>query len=285
MKEDKNYARKNKFSPFPLIMIMFLSLSILGLFFLLNYNLNNLIENIKRSSSIIVYLKDDISQVDIYNLENRIKDINFVEKVIYYSSEEVLENFKKELAAIPDMIKNLPTNPLPSILKIYLNENDERKFEYVSNKIKRLNFVNEVDYGKYTIEKANKFFYYLKIFMFVISLILIIYTLLVVSNSIKLLLYSKSEEIKILKLLGAGNFFIKKAFYVRSILFGFLASLFSLLFLFILNYFLFNKLRIFKILNINFTYVNLNWIINFLVIGSLLGFIGCYLSLLTSSDI
>lgn len=262
-----------------IIIIMFLSLSILGLFSLFNFNLNIVIEKIKSSASIIVYLKEGIPQKNLINLQNEIKNIKFVDKVIYYSSENVLENFEKEFSDLPDIIKNLPENPLPSIFKIYLKENDEKKFEYVSKKIKKSNIVDDVDYGEYTIKKANNFFYHIKIFMYIITVILIFYILIVLTNAFTLFYFSKSDEIKILKLLGASSYFIKKPFYIKSVIYGLISSLLSLILLYCINYFLIDKFGLLNFLNINFVYINFRWILNFIVTAIILGFTGSYIAL------
>ena len=147
--------------------------------------------------------------------------------------------------------------------------------------IRRLNGVDDVLSQKDTIKKINKI---LEIFLsisFIIGFFILCISIVLVSNTITLIIYSRRHTIEILQLLGATNSFIKFPFYIEGIVQGFLGSILSVSFLFFLNSF-----QIYFMESITSSHLAVPLIIVPLnvILGIILGFIGSYRALFNQLD-
>ncbi|MFN3403168.1 MAG: cell division protein FtsX [Cytophagaceae bacterium] len=215
---------------FTVILSITLSLFVIGLFALLYFHAQRLSVLIKENVEINVYLDKNLSETSLDSLIKNIGTRPFVAKpdnipqISYVSLEQATEAFIKETGE--DFSVILSENPLRPSLSVKINSDYFRaaKMKNISEQLKSLDGVFEVDYPVNLIEAINKNIRLISIVMGSFSLILIFVTILLINNTIKLALYSQRFLIRSMQLVGARRSFIQKPFLLRAAFQGFIAG-------------------------------------------------------------
>ena len=214
-----------------------ISLVILSVAIFSYHNFIGLTKNIKSEFAIEAFFDEDIDIEEATNLYNKILLIDGVEQGEFVDKDKALKIFKKYFDEnIEEMIGE---NPLPMsgnyIVSIDYRNNDQIN-EIVTN-IKRLNGVEDVSFQKETIKKINNIVEVILSISFILGIFILSISIVLVSNTITLIVYSRRRTIEILQLLGATHSFIKFPFFIEGIFQGFFGSILSIIFLLILNSF------------------------------------------------
>ncbi len=217
------------FSPSSITVIISLSLVLfmLGITSLLLYNVQKITIYIKENIGFQIYLKDSIPDAELNNIQKELSQMPFTKKINYISKSEAAEQLKRDLGE--DFISFLGYNPLSSYIDIKLHA------EYANNdslqKIERIisdnSFVKELTYQKNLIDKINKNTRIIALYLIVFGVLLLIISITLINNTIRLSIYSQRFLIRTMYLVGATKFFIGKPFIKKSILYGIIASLIS----------------------------------------------------------
>ncbi len=217
------------FSPSSITVIISLSLVLfmLGITSLLLYNAQKITIYIKENIGFQIYLKDSIPDAELHNIQKELSQMPFTKKINYISKSEAAEQLKRDLGE--DFISFLGYNPLSSYIDIKLHA------EYANNdslqKIERIisdnSFVKELTYQKNLIDKINKNTRIIALYLIVFGVLLLIISITLINNTIRLSIYSQRFLIRTMYLVGATKFFIGKPFIKKSILYGIIASLIS----------------------------------------------------------
>ncbi len=187
------------------------------------------IDAIKEKVDINLYLKEDASEDEILALKARISNFKQVKSVDYISKTEALENFRKKHASNPEVIealKELGKNPLSPILVIKPKNSDNLDELIVEiNKIEddiieSRNFTNY----KLILNKINNITKKVNEAGAVISFIFIFISVLVVYNAIKVAIYTHRQEIMIMRLVGASNWFILTPYLFSGVFYAFIGT-------------------------------------------------------------
>jgi cell division transport system permease protein len=199
---------------------------ILGLFFSVSVNVNLFTEMMKQDyDQVEIYLLDKATDKQVAALEKDIKKIEGVESVTFRSKDEALEIMKKRWGDSGHLLDSLGNNPLPNSLLVRVStlESANAVNEYANSKTKA--GVESTTYYKETVEKLERITKYLQIGIMIIMIFLVVVSIVVVSNTIRLTVFARSREISIMKYIGATNWFIRGPFLVEGILIGLLSSL------------------------------------------------------------
>ncbi|NIM19308.1 MAG: hypothetical protein GTO51_02905 [Candidatus Latescibacteria bacterium] len=216
------------------IIIMSLTLLILAVFLLVTDNMLMFMSQAREEMRIYVYLEDSLDRSVIEDYHRRILSMLEVEQVVFISKEEALLEFREELGEESDLLDALDTNPLPASFRIALKSayKDKNKIELFASKVGGLEGVEEVRYGKDFLEKFStimKGFLYVDAF---IGIVVILSTIFIISNAVRLSVVSRKRSIEILKLVGATNRFITTPFIFEGALQGGIASFIAMAMLF-----------------------------------------------------
>lgn len=201
-------------------------LFILGLFFVIVVNLNLFTEVVKQDyDQVEVYLKDEVSMERAEDLMAQIQKYEGVSSVAYRSEDDALEILKQRWGESGYLLDSLGENPLPASILISVDsiESAGSVSEYAGS----LDGIEDVQYFRETVEKLTKVTNFLQVGALVIMVFLIIVSVVVVSNTIKLTVFARSKEIKIMKYVGATNWFIRGPFMAEGIIIGILAAIVS----------------------------------------------------------
>lgn len=276
--------KQNMFTHIVSIGTITFALLTLGIFIITVINLNRIFDDWGKRMQVIVYLDKDANPEEIKKVSERIASLPQTEKTAYVSKEKALTTLKKSLQYQSGILENLDENPLPASLEIQLKEeykNPQSVKAFVAE-IKGVDKVSDVEYGQEWLEKFSAFINMVKLVGTSIGCFLLLATVFIISNTIKLTIYSRREEIEIMKLVGATNFFIQIPFFLEGLIQGFSASLLSLGILYLGYKILISKIIIDYSLYLGFldlTFLPQNLIIALLSLGILLGIFGCAFSM------
>ncbi|QEK13573.1 ABC transporter permease [Crassaminicella thermophila] len=203
-------------------------LIILGIVFMIVLNISNVADMAKEQfDSIQLYLNDELKNDQINTMGQLIKKVDGVEKVYFLSKEEALENMKEKWGENGYLLEGLEKNPLPNSYVIKLK--DIAYADDVISHIKGLSGIEEIKYYNNIIEKLLKITNFIHIAGITIIGILILISMFVVGNTIKLTVIARKREINIMKYVGATNWFIRWPFLVEGMVLGLFGSIIALL--------------------------------------------------------
>lgn len=200
-----------------------ISLLVLAVIVLMAINLEFMAGSVESQVEVRVFLAGSVQEADRNALLAQARAIPGVGQVTYVSKEQGLENFKKQLGDQKDVLAGLDEmNPLPDTLEIKLSMPE--KVQDVVVAIKPLKGVEKISYGQGTVEKLLAFTRALRIGGAGLVVLLVIATVLTISNTIRLAVFAKRREIAIMKLVGATDWFIRRPFVVEGIVLGTLGA-------------------------------------------------------------
>lgn len=199
---------------------------ILGLFFVITVNINLFTEMVKSDyEQVEIFLLDETTPEEAQVLMDQIEEQKDVEKVEYRTREDALKIMKSRWGESSYLLDSLGDNPLPNSILITVNslEGAGDVTEFATG----LSGVEDVKYYQETVEKLTKVTNFLQIAALIIMAFLIVVSIVVVSNTIKLTVLARAREISIMKYIGATNWFIRGPFLIEGIIIGIFASLVS----------------------------------------------------------
>lgn len=199
-----------------------LALLIISLFMLIYINMEGTIDQWSTKVAVTVYFDREPSPPELASLKNRITTLPGTESVQYVSREEALKRFRARLKGQESLLDGVTADILPSSLEISLKKefrSSDNVNLYVS-RLRHLQGVGEVQYGEEWVKKFLSFFQFIRVLGLMIALFLVLAVLFIVSNTIKLTVLARQDEIEILTLVGATPFFIKAPFLIEGMLQG-----------------------------------------------------------------
>ena len=201
-------------------------LLILGLFFVITVNINMFSEAVKQDfEQIEIFLLDETTQEQTIQMMAQIEDYYGVAEVAYRTEEEALEIMKERWGESGYLLDSLGENPLPSSILITVDtlEQAGAVAEYAAG----FEGVEDVRFYQETVEKLTEVTDFIQLAALVIMAFLVVVSVVVVSNTVKLTVFARAKEIEIMKYIGATNWFIRGPFLAEGILIGLLASIVS----------------------------------------------------------
>lgn len=215
---------RNKGMSFASVLAITAMMLILGLFFVISVNINLFSEMIQKDYDYVeVYLKDDIDAKQADKIKSKLENISGVKNVEYRSKKEALKIMKQRWGESGYLLDSLGDNPLPDSLVI--NSEDNETANNINNMAKEIDGVEDVKYYKETVDKLTKASNFLQYSAIVIMIFLIVVSVIVVSNTIKLTVLNRSKEISIMKYVGATNWFVRGPFLIEGIFLGIISSM------------------------------------------------------------
>jgi cell division transport system permease protein len=243
-----NFTR-NGFVSLAAILIMVVTLFFIGSVLLMITGLNVSLQGVKDKVDINVYFATTAEESDILTLKKTIEVLPEVKRVGYTSSDQALADFKQKhdtdqltLQALGE----LGANPLGAVLNI--KANDPSQYEIIANFLKGDNvlsknkkvIIDKVNYydNKAAIDKLTKIIRAAERLGLAAALILVLISLIIAFNTIRLAIYVAREEISVMRLVGANNKYIRGPFVVAGIFYGLTAGLITIVLFYPLTYWL-----------------------------------------------
>ncbi len=193
----------------------------------LSSNVNHFTQNIEKELSIVVYLKQDVDENRKNEIEKEIKHMASFDSLEFKSKDDWKKEMEQSLTGLEDVIKEMDSNPLyDSILVKVKNSSD---LNATTNAISELEGVESANYGKDSVDQLLIIFKVIEKAMLVIVVALILVTAFLISNTIKLTIYSRRNEIEIMRLVGTSNTAIKLPFEFEGLFLGLIGSIIPVL--------------------------------------------------------
>lgn len=196
------------------------SLAIFVLFMIIFMNLNGVLGNLGERTHVVAYLKDSAPKAA--EIKKKFVGITGVKSVEYISREAALSELKSGFKGGGAIFDGLDKNPLPASFEITLkgSHREADKMLSVVKKLKSFDWVGEVQYSQEWARKFSAFLNFIELVALVLGLFLVVATIFVITNTIRLTVYARRDEIEVMRLVGASNWFIKAPFFVEGVVQG-----------------------------------------------------------------
>lgn len=264
---------RHKLTAFTAIGSVFFSLLIIGTFIIIKQNSYQLIDYVRSKYKIEVFFEDNVTNEDAQLIVDQIKELDGVQSITVITKEDALKIYQEQFDE--NLIDIFGYNPLPNsaVINIDKHRNTEIDVEPLITNLEKIPNVDEVVYEGTLIRRVEYFYKTAVKIISYIAIGLLIITIIVISNTIKLSVYAKQDLIQNLKSIGATKLFIKTPFIIEGILDGIIGAILAIIVLFIAarsgnTYF--TDLFSLKIL---FNTYSMIWI---MAIAILIGLIGSY---------
>jgi cell division transport system permease protein len=258
-------------------------LLILGLFFFVTVNINIATENAKQQfNTIEVYLLEETSREDADIITQSLLSMDEISGVTYISKEDAMERFKERWGDKSYLLDGLAENPLPNSLRVELVSLEDGQLIYEA--CRNLIGVEDVRYYQEEVKKILTITDFIQQGALIIILFLIIVSVVVVSNTVKLTVMARQREIMIMKYVGATNWFIRGPLLAEGMMIGCISAGISLGLIWVIyarmvELFSSQALLLFStsFVDVGFMMRNLVWI--FIALGMSIGAFGSILSM------
>ena len=271
------------------VSVIAVSFLILSSFLAMFGNLKTLLAAWEQRVQIEVYLKEGLPASQIEALQASIVSFDGVMEARYVSKDDAIKRFSNEMPAIAGLVDDLDENPLPPSIILVLDEGHQGfiQVETLATNVMQLTGVDDVFYGQEWLEKFSGFISLLKLSGLIMGLFLLLTTTFIISNTIRLALYARKEELEIMKLLGATDSYMKAPFLIEGLLQGLagaamaLVSLYAIYSLFIVKLTATNGLSLITLSAGSFqlSFLSMETMFYLLICGMALGLFGSFVSL------
>ena len=212
---------KNKLMFIASVLIISTSMITLGIFSIVGENAKAFINNMKADQTIIAFLDENVDEVRVKAIEKTISEISGVTDVAHETKEEALKNAREQYfdENTIDFTEGWEDNNLFTD-SFAVNVTDLTKANDIVSRIEAIDGVRRVRFDENVFASINKASEAIQMVVMVVFILLVAVSLLVISNTIKLVLHSRRKEINIMKYIGATDAFVKTPFIIEGIIVG-----------------------------------------------------------------
>jgi len=274
--------RSNIFLNMVSVLTIALSVFIVSAFMLFFINATDFLDGWRKGVRIIVYMTDGASEAERLSLTEAIQKTGAAQEVVFISRDEAFKDLKKKIGDQSSLLDGLDKNPLPDSLEITLKDvyRGPEDIEALAARIAGLPQVDDVEYAQKWLQRFAGVYNLFKITGLVLASIFFIATLLIIANTIRIIMFSRREEIEIIRIVGADENFIRYPLFIEAILQGFLGGFLGIVALFLAFVLTVPNLSIegaFSFFEMRFIPVKFSLAI--VLCSMTIGWIGCYFSI------
>lgn len=226
IKEGYENLKKHGSKTFSTMLIICATMLVLGIFIILFTNVNKNVETVKVEQGIQAFIEDTATDADIEYIKDAIKKIDGVGEIRYISKDEAYEDAKnvfKDQEYFLEGLDKVQIFPASYVVKFA----DIEKADNIKSQIEKIDGIYKVKYNSSTINAVISISRIANIFLLGIGVVLLVVSIFIISNTIKLAVYSNKREIFIMRYIGATNKFIKKPFVIEGAIMGIVSALIS----------------------------------------------------------
>ena len=219
---------KNKKSTGASLMIMCATMIIFGIFLILTENINHFVAEVESAQGIQVFINNEATQEQIEEVEEKLRALDGVSTTEYVSKEDALTQMKDRFGDKKDLLAGYEENNIfPASYVVTLT--DLNKSKEVQDQILTFDNIKKITSKDETVTTLINLANGIKIVTGVILILLIIISIFIIANTIKLTVHARRKEISIMKYVGATNGFIRWPFIVEGMIIGVFASTISII--------------------------------------------------------
>ena len=219
---------KNKKSTMASLVIMCATMIIIGVFLILEQNINHFVKEVEAAQGMQVFIKNGTTQEQIQEIGEKIREIDGVSTAEFKSKEDALNTMKEGFGDKQDLLDGFEgeNNIFPDSYIVTLT--DLTKNGQVQDEIWKLENIKKITNKDETVSTLISLANGIKIVTGVILILLIIISTFIIANTIKLTVHARRKEISIMKYVGATNSFIRWPFMVEGMIIGIISSTISI---------------------------------------------------------
>lgn len=255
-----------------------ITLILVAVAMIVSYNVENITKGLERELTIVVYLKSDSTESDNKEFESVLNKMSNVSNYKYKSKEEWKLEMKNSSDTFKTALDFLDENPLLNTYTITVKNAEGLK--ETTEEIRKLDYISSADYGEQMAENLVKAFDVIERIALVLVLSLVLVTAFLIGNTIKLTIFSRKNEIEIMRLVGASNISIKIPFIFEGLFLGILGSIIPVLisiYGYVLLYDHFNGYLFTQILTLAKPFNFILYIAGILIVlGGIIGMLGSF---------
>ena len=214
---------RNKAMYFTSILAITAMMLILGLFFVAFVNVNLFAASIEKDYNVIqIYLKEGNSEEVNKGVEAALRESPGVDEVSYVSKDDAMVTLKQKWGENAYLLEDLPENPLPESFMVYVEDKDAANS--LAQSAAAIEGVEDVVYYRDTIEKLAQVSHFIEMGSLIAMAFLVIVSVVIVANTIKLTVFIREKEIGIMKYLGATDWFVRAPFIWGGVIVGMVSA-------------------------------------------------------------
>ncbi|CAN5527568.1 MAG: ABC transporter permease [Actinomycetota bacterium] len=195
----------------------FICILVLGVGLLVSSHVEGIVGSVQQDVNIEWYLPSDMNQEEIDEMENRIGGFPEVANVSYTSEEQALTRFQETFSDNPEVYQDIGEGVLPASLEIQLNEASQA--DAVADRLESEGAApGELNYPQQTIERLDAATGYMIWGLYGATALFLVSSVLLISNSIRLSIFARRNEIEVMKLVGASDGFVRTPFVFEGLL-------------------------------------------------------------------
>lgn len=188
-------------------------------------NIENMTKLVKEDFTIVTFLDLEVDEEKREEITKLIKNIKNVDSVDFKSKDSIANDMKETTPSLKNIIDSWDKDSNPLYDTLLVKVKDTEKISNTASAIKELDGVEDINYGKGMVESLLSMFNNIEKIMLIAMIALLLVTLFLIGNTIKITIFSRKREIEIMRLVGASNFSIKQPFVIEGFCLGLLGSI------------------------------------------------------------
>ena len=221
LKEGIKGIFQHGFMSFAAVCVTVACLLIVGSFSCLTYNLNIMVDDLNKTNEVTVYVDTSLSDAEARSIGTKINRVDNVAEARFIDRADAFENFKNTMEN-PGAFDGFDASYIEHRFSVILVDN--RLLEDTIEELNRIPGVSEIRAAKEMAEGFTTLQDILQVVSLVIIAVLLVVSLLIISNTVKLAMYDRKDEIAIMKMVGATNGFIRLPFVIEGFTLGMLGA-------------------------------------------------------------
>lgn len=202
-----------------------ITLIIVALAIIASFNVQNFTKEIEKDLTIVVFLDNDTTDMQKEDVEREFKNISNIDKYTFQSKQEIKESMQAESEVFDKVLSGWEGDNSPLKDTFQVKVKNIEKIKDTAKKIQEIEKVSVVRYGEGMVDKMITAFKAVEKVTYGVVIALILVTIFLIINTIKLTISARKREISIMRLVGASNFTIKTPFIIEGMILGLIGSI------------------------------------------------------------
>lgn len=207
------------------ITCIMITLIIVGIALIIGFNIQTATKELKSDLSIVVFVSNDADEFDLKGVETQIKGLDNIVSVELKSKEELKEEMMEESDTFKNVMQNWDESENPLLNTYIVKVKNADSLSATAKEIEKINSVSLVKYGEGMVEKLLLAFNGIEKAALIAVAALILVTIFLIMNTIKLTIFSRKDEIGIMRLVGASNASIRMPFIFEGMFIGLIGAI------------------------------------------------------------
>ena len=208
-----------------------ITLLIVAIALIASKNVENFTTEIEKDLTIVAFVKSEANETNIEQLKDQFDDMSNIDKYEYKTKIEVKKELQEDSEVFDTVLDGWKDDELPLKDTFQIKVKDVNKINDTAEDIKSLEYIQTVKYGEGLVDKLINAFDSVKKGTYILVIALVVVTVFLIINTIKLTISARKREISIMRLVGASNFSIKLPFVIEGMFLGILGSIIPIIFM------------------------------------------------------